>query len=88
MQASLAQITQIKVFADDLETTDKLNLQPYTVVKPYRKGEITFHESDFLPAKLYAIASGVIKVSKITTTGKETILRNLGTGEIFAAPAL
>jgi hypothetical protein len=31
MQASLAQITQIKVFADDLETTDKLNLQPYTV---------------------------------------------------------
>jgi hypothetical protein len=41
MQASLAQITQIKVFAD-LETTDKLNLQPYTVVKPYGKGEIIF----------------------------------------------
>jgi CRP-like cAMP-binding protein len=87
MQASLAQITQIKVFAD-LETTDKLNLHPYTVVKPYGKGEIIFHQSDSLPAKLYAVASGVIKVSKTATTGKETILRNLGTGEIFAAPAL
>lgn len=87
MLASLAQITQIKVFAD-LETIDKLNLQPFTVVKHYGKGEIIFHESDTLPAKLYAVASGVIKVSKTATTGKETILRNLGTGEIFAAPAL
>mgnify|MGYP000311824779 CR=1 FL=1 len=57
-------------------------------MKPYGKGEIIFHKSDSLPAKLYAVASGVIKVSKIATTGKETILPNLGIGEIFAAPAL
>ncbi|MGM3306127.1 Crp/Fnr family transcriptional regulator [Anabaena sp. WFMT] len=87
MQASLAQIAQIKVLAD-LEIADRITLQPYTLVQSYGKGEIIFHEGDSLPTKLYAVASGVIKVSKTATTGKETILRNLGTGEIFAAPAL
>jgi CRP/FNR family transcriptional regulator, cyclic AMP receptor protein len=87
MQASLEQLSQIIVFAD-LETVDKVNLQPQTHVKLYTKGEIILHEGDSLPAKLYAVVTGVIQVTKIATTGKETILRNLANGEIFAAPAL
>ncbi|MBD2355921.1 Crp/Fnr family transcriptional regulator [Tolypothrix sp. FACHB-123] len=87
MQASLEQISEITLFAD-LETTDKVNLQLQTQVKSYIKGEIILHEGDRLPAKLYAVVSGVIQVSKIATTGKETILRTLANGEIFAAPAL
>ncbi|MEH2298632.1 MAG: Crp/Fnr family transcriptional regulator [Nostoc sp.] len=87
MQASLEQLSQIIVFSG-LETTDKVNLQPYTQVQRYRKGEIILHEGDVLPAKLYAVVSGAIQVTKTATTGKETILRPLAAGEIFAAPAL
>lgn len=46
------------------------------------------HEGDRLPEKLYAVVSGAIQVTKTVTTGKETILRGLTAGEIFAAPAL
>ncbi|MCC5644091.1 Crp/Fnr family transcriptional regulator [Nostoc sp. CHAB 5824] len=87
MQASLEQLSQIIVFAG-LETADKVSLQPYTQVQRHRKGEIIFHEGDRLPAKLYAVVNGSIQVTKTATTGKETILRALATGEIFAAPAL
>ncbi|OUL26936.1 Crp/Fnr family transcriptional regulator [Nostoc sp. 106C] len=87
MQASLEQLSQITVFAD-LETADKVSLQPQTQVQRYSKGEIILHEGDSLPAKLYAVVSGSIQVTKTATTGKETILRTLANGEIFAAPAL
>uniref|UniRef100_A0A8J7D8N5 Crp/Fnr family transcriptional regulator n=1 Tax=Desmonostoc muscorum LEGE 12446 TaxID=1828758 RepID=A0A8J7D8N5_DESMC len=87
MQASLEQLSQITVFVG-LETADTLTFQPYTQVQRYRKGEIILHEGDRLPAKLYAVVSGLIQVSKTATTGKETIFRVLAAGEIFAAPAL
>lgn len=44
--------------------------------------------ADRLPAKLYALLSGCLRVTKTATTGKETILHTLSSGEIFAAPAL
>ena len=87
MQASLEQLSQIIVFAG-LETPEKISLQPHTQVQLYRKGEIILHEGDVLPAKLYAVVSGSIQVTKTATTGKETILRALAAGEIFAAPAM
>lgn len=87
MQASLEQLSQIIVFAG-LEIADKVKLQPDTLVQGYSKGEIILHEGDRLPAKLYAVVSGAIQVTKTATTGKETILRGLAAGEIFAAPAL
>ncbi|MEH2158723.1 Crp/Fnr family transcriptional regulator [Nostoc sp.] len=87
MQASLEQLSQIIVFAG-LETAEKIGLQPYTQVQRHRQGEIILHEGDRLPAKLYAVVSGSIQVTKTATTGKETILRALAAGEIFAAPAL
>ncbi|MCC5628657.1 Crp/Fnr family transcriptional regulator [Nostoc sphaeroides CHAB 2801] len=87
MQASLEQLSQIIVFAG-LETAEKISLQPHTQVQLYRKGEIILHEDDVLPAKLYAVVSGSIQVTKTAMTGKETILRALAAGEIFAAPAM
>jgi CRP-like cAMP-binding protein len=41
-----------------------------------------------LPAKLFAVLSGRIEIKKTASTGKETILRTLPAGELFAAPAL
>lgn len=87
MQASLAQITQVTVFGD-LTIAEQACLQAHTQVQHYTKGEIIFHEGDRLSAKLYAVITGVIQLTKTATTGKETILRTLAIGEIFAAPAL
>ncbi|MDM9581775.1 Crp/Fnr family transcriptional regulator [Nostoc sp. GT001] len=87
MQASLEQLSQIIVFAG-LKTAEKIGLQTYTQVQRHRKGEIILHEGDRLPAQLYAVVSGSIQITKTATTGKETILRALTAGEIFAAPAL
>ena len=46
------------------------------------------HEGNPLPAKLHVLVSGALQVQKNATTGKETILRTLRDGDIFAAPAL
>ncbi|MGI8500832.1 MAG: Crp/Fnr family transcriptional regulator [Hassallia sp.] len=87
MQATIEQLSQVRILAG-LETQDRINLQPHTKVQRYSKGEIILHEGDRLPAKLYTIVSGSIQVTKTANTGKETILRTLSAGEIFAAPAL
>ncbi|MER3495204.1 MAG: cyclic nucleotide-binding protein [Mastigocladus sp. ERB_26_2] len=87
MQASIEKLSQIIVFAG-LEPSDKISLQPHTQVQRYKQGEIILHEGDRLPAKLYAVVSGTIQITKTANTGKETILRILDVGEIFAAPAL
>ncbi|PMB47672.1 cyclic nucleotide-binding protein [Fischerella thermalis CCMEE 5201] len=87
MQASIEQLSKIIVFAG-LEPSDKISLQPHTQVQRYSQGEIILHEGDRLPAKLYAVVSGTIQITKTANTGKETILRTLDGGEIFAAPAL
>lgn len=46
------------------------------------------HEGDRLPAKLYSLLTGFIQITKTASTGKQTILRTLAAGEIFATPAL
>lgn len=87
MQATVAQISQITVFAD-VEPKELAILQPHTQVQFYSHAEMIMHEGDRLPAKLYSLLSGSIQITKIASTGKQTILRTLPDGEIFAAPAL
>lgn len=87
MQATIEQLSQIIILAG-LEKQDRINLQPHTKVQRYSKGEIILHEGDRLPAKLYAIISGSIQITKTGNSGKETILRTLSAGKMFAAPAL
>ena len=64
------------------------HLQAHVRVQHYGQGKIILHEGDRLPAKLFAVFSGVIQIEKTASTGKETILRTLPAGKIFAAPAL
>lgn len=87
MQVTMKQLQQIPLFSG--LTLDQLaQLQAQAVVKHYLPGEIILHEGDRLPAKLFAVLSGRIGVKKTASTGKETILRTLPAGELFAAPAL
>ncbi len=87
MKATLEQLAQISLFAA-LSTEELERLQPHTQIRLYRRQEIILHEGDKLPAKLHILFSGVLQVQKNSATGKETILRMLRAGEIFAAPAL
>ncbi|WP_410503819.1 cyclic nucleotide-binding domain-containing protein [Leptolyngbya sp. 7M] len=43
---------------------------------------------DPLPPRLYVVLSGVLQITRVSQTGKETVFRVLPAGEIFAAPAL
>ncbi|MBE9069002.1 Crp/Fnr family transcriptional regulator [Leptolyngbya cf. ectocarpi LEGE 11479] len=87
MKATISQLSQIQLFAalspDDLE-----QLQPHTQIQQYQREEIVLHEGDPLPMALHVLVSGVLQVQKSAATGKETILRTLRDGDIFAAPAL
>lgn len=87
MQVTVEQLGQISLFSGlDLERLTQLQI--HAVVKQYLREEIIFHEGDRLPAKLFVVLSGRIEIKKTASTGKETILRTLPAGEIFAAPAL
>jgi CRP/FNR family transcriptional regulator, cyclic AMP receptor protein len=87
MQATTEQLQQISIFSG-LEPEQLTHLQPHTTVKQYLRGEIILHEGDRLPAKLFSVLSGTIQVKKTAASGKETILRTLSAGELFAAPSL
>ncbi|MEM7553145.1 MAG: Crp/Fnr family transcriptional regulator [Cyanobacteria bacterium P01_A01_bin.84] len=87
MKATIEQLAQISLFAI-LNTKDLEHLQSYTHIQFYQRKEIILHEGDRLPERLHILLTGVLQVKKSATTGKETILRTLREGEIFAAPAL
>jgi CRP-like cAMP-binding protein len=63
-------------------------LAAHSHLKPYDTGEIVFHDGDALPPCLYVLVTGSLRLTKVSETGKETILRLLWADAIFAAPAL
>lgn len=87
MRVTVEQLQQIPLFSG-LAQDQLVQLQAHAVVKQYLQEEIILHEGDRLPAQLFAVLNGRIEIKKTASTGKETILRTLATGEIFAAPAL
>jgi len=87
MKATVEQLASISVFTP-LQPEQLASLQPHTVVKTYQRGEIVSYEGERLPPRLYALINGLLRVSKTATSGKQTILRTLAGGDIFAAPAL
>lgn len=87
MQVTSAHLQQISIFSK-LEVEQLAYLQAHAAIKSYLRTEIILHEGDRLPSKLFAVLNGNIQIKKTSTTGKETLLRSLSVGEIFAAPSL
>lgn len=87
MQATTDELSKILVFSA-LEPPELEQLQPHSTVQNYQQGEIVMQEGDRLPTKLYTLLSGSLRITKTAATGKETILRTILAGEMFAAPAL
>lgn len=54
----------------------------------YEVDAVVFQEGDPLPPYLHVVVAGQLRVIKMAASGKETILRLLPAGEVFAAPAL
>lgn len=87
MQAASQQLQQILIFADlSPSILDVLAQQAY--IMSYPPGEILIHEGDRFPACFHAVLEGELQAIKIAASGKETILRTLPAGQMFAAPAL
>ncbi|MEM9091850.1 MAG: Crp/Fnr family transcriptional regulator [Cyanobacteria bacterium P01_F01_bin.53] len=87
MKATASQLAQVPLF--QTVATEWLDfLKPHTTIVPYQKNEIIIHEGDTFRPKLHLVFQGRILVKKISAAGKETVLRQLSAGEMFAAPAL
>ena len=85
--ASISQLQQISIF-QDLAVNELKALIPYSYVREYQQQEIVMHEGDRLPQQLHALILGKLEIKKTGDNGKETIVRLIPPGEIFAAPAM
>ncbi|KST66355.1 Crp/Fnr family transcriptional regulator [Mastigocoleus testarum] len=85
--SSIEQIAKISVFLD-LETAQLEYLVPHSCIRDYQRNEIIVHEGDRLPPQLHALSTGILQIKKTATNGKETLVRLIPPGEIFAAPAI
>ncbi|MDJ0688046.1 MAG: Crp/Fnr family transcriptional regulator [Xenococcaceae cyanobacterium MO_188.B32] len=85
--SSIVQLKQISIF-QDVATTQLESLVPYSYVREYQQGEIIMQEGDRLPQQLHALITGRLEIKKIAASGKETVVRLIPAGELFAAPAI
>ena len=85
--SSISQLKQISIF-QDLDTSQLKSLIPYSHVREYQQGEIVIQEGDRLPQKLHALITGRLEIKKTAENGKETVVRIIPAGELFAAPAI
>ncbi|WP_035992228.1 Crp/Fnr family transcriptional regulator [Leptolyngbya sp. KIOST-1] len=84
---TVAELQQIPLFAA-LEPTLLDPLAAASRLTDYAADAVVFEEGDALPACLHLLVSGQLRVTRVAASGKETILRLLPPGEVFAAPAL
>ncbi|MEL7077175.1 MAG: Crp/Fnr family transcriptional regulator [Cyanobacteria bacterium J06648_1] len=85
--SSLAQLQQISIL-QDLAITELKSLIPHSYIREYQADEIVMQEGDRLPQQLHALVAGKLEIIKTTENGKETIVRLIPPGELFAAPAM
>lgn len=87
MEVTVECLRGIPLFAA-LSEQQLVRLQSQATIQDYQAGAMLIFEGDRLPSRLHVLSSGTASVTKTAATGKETVLRTLSAGEIFAAPAL
>lgn len=85
--SSIAQLQQISIF-HNLGSTQLESLVPYSYVREYQPDEIVMHEGEHIPQQLHALIAGKLEIKKTAANGKETVVRLIRVGELFAAPAI
>jgi CRP-like cAMP-binding protein len=84
--AASTQLARSPVFAT-LPPRELENLAAMMARRPYKRGQVIFHQED-PGASVHLIESGRVKVVLGTEDGEELLLRVLGAGEIFGELAL
>jgi CRP/FNR family transcriptional regulator len=74
-------------FFKGVSATSKQALTGICIRKSVRKNEVVFSEGDS-GHSLYILASGNIRIFKSTPDGKETVIKVIGPGELFAEVVL
>ncbi|PSO87447.1 MAG: cyclic nucleotide-binding protein [Cyanobacteria bacterium SW_10_48_33] len=87
MLATVEQLQQLWIL-QNLSSENLHQLQPYAELRRFQKDEMVMIEGDILPASLFALIEGKLQIQKTATTGKETVVRMIRSGEMFAAPAM
>jgi CRP-like cAMP-binding protein len=87
MLVDVEKFREISLFKD-LNASLLEHFAQHSRLQAYDPDEIVFHEGDALPACLYLLVAGSLRITKTSDAGKETILRLLWAEAIFAAPAL
>ncbi len=87
MLVDVGKLLEIKLFKD-LDASLLKYFAEHSRLQAYDIDEIVFHEGDALPACLYLLVAGSLRITKMSDAGKETILRLLWADAVFAAPAL
>lgn len=86
--ASAFQLQQISIF-QDLEPLQIQSLLPFSYWQEYQSKEIIMKEGEQIPPKLYCLIEGTLELKKFSvSTGKESIIRLILGGELFAASAI
>lgn len=66
---------------------EMMEVASITVSKTYKKGEMVYLEGE-REKKLYVIHRGSVKISRISSSGKEQVIRILGSGEFMGELSL
>lgn len=83
----ISELQRLELFAD--LTPDLLEqLAAASRLTDYKADAVVFQEGDALPPCLHVLVLGQLRVARVAPSGKESILRLLPSGEVFAAPAL
>lgn len=85
--SSIAQLQQLSIF-QDLAIAQLESLVGCSYVREYQQDEIVMHEGDRLPQQLHGLITGRLEIKKTADNAKETIVRLIPPGELFAAPAI
>lgn len=64
----------------------RLRLASFSVVRSFRKGQRVFRQGEECPG-IYVVDTGMVRVFKTGTTGKEHVLHMIGPGHTFAEVA-
>lgn len=87
MLATVEQLQQLWIL-QSLSEENLGELQPHAKIRQFQKNEMVMIEGDSLPACLFALLEGKLQIQKTADTGKETVMRMIRAGQIFAAPAM
>jgi CRP/FNR family transcriptional regulator len=87
MDSRLAQVLQSSPIFRRLSAEDRTRLAPHARIRDYGRGDQIFAEGS--PSdRFYVIASGRVKVFKMTPAGKDVILEIFGVGDPLGAVAV